>query len=621
MENNKYLTSLALFRELYDNKKNIYSVLSEFIRYTILAKGIYQFNAREITDLLNEMYDFAVPEAVVKTALKSLDFLTKENGIYSFNSDEKYDTSRFSERYQDIKINNDYIIEELAAYINSQKNSGKNYNSDDIADAFCSYIIDEDATQECSNLISTFIIKNKGNIDFTKRLNIIKEGVILYSGIKYTSNLNEIGSWKTKLSIYAETEILFSLAGFNGELYGILFNDLYSLIKEINEPLLKKNEPELICFKYFGETLDEIEQFFSKAQYILENNEKIDPSRPAMVEILKGCKTPSDVVLKRAKFFELLKAKNIELDEKNYYETENHLYNIEDSKTMAELKEKNLTVKHEDIEQSLKILNYINILRKGDNKKGFENIGYILLTGKNITQQTAIFSIKEDGAVPLATSVNWLTNRFWFKLNKGFGNGNTPRSFDIITKAQTVLSAQVNNSISTKFYELKKESNAGSLQEGTIVAVLVGLREGALKPEEINETNVESILNEISEEKISHFAREYDLLKTKNHKNLQEIVDNQKIISEKEAKISELQPYKDKISLIEYKKKKRNRYFKITAITCLVILGIYLLSLKKLIFGVIAIVSSILGILSFFGVNIECVKTFFVKIFKKIKRK
>ena len=65
MENNKYLTSLALFRELYDNKKNIYDVLSEFIRYTILTKNIHQFNTREITDLLNEMYDFSVPEAVV----------------------------------------------------------------------------------------------------------------------------------------------------------------------------------------------------------------------------------------------------------------------------------------------------------------------------------------------------------------------------------------------------------------------------------------------------------------------------------------------------------------------------------------------------------------------------
>lgn len=621
MENNKYLTSLALFRELYDNKKNIYDVLSEFIRYTILTKNIHQFNTREITDLLNEMYDFSVPEAVVKSALKNIKSLTKENGIYLFNADEKDDTSSFSAKYEDIKLNNDYIIEELAKYVNSQKNKSHSYSKDDIADAFCSYIINEEDAQECANLISAFIIKNKGDVSFTKKLNIIKEGVILYSGIKYTSNLNEIGSWKTRLSVYLETEILFSLAGFNGDLYKTLFNDLYNLAQEINEPLLKRNKPGLICFKYFGETLNEIDQFFSKAQYILENNEKIDPSRPAMVEILNGCKTPSDVILKKAKFFELLKNKNIELDDKNYYETKNHTYNIEDLKTINDLKNENPTIRHEEVEHSLKILNYINILRRGDSKKGFENIEFILLTGKNITQQIAIVNIKEDGSVPLATSINWLTNRFWFKLNKGFGNGSTPKSFDIITKAQTVLSSQVNNSIAAKFYDLKKESRAGVLQEGAIVAAIAGLREGALKPEEINENNAEDVLNEISEEQISHFAREHDLLKTKHYQNLREITNNQKIISEKNIKISELQEYKDKLLLIEKRKKVRNKFIIVIVAVILVIFGTRFLILKNVLWGAIAIFSSILTILLFFGVDNNSIKDFFIGLYRKITTK
>lgn len=621
MKNNKYLTSLALFRELYDNKKrNIYEVLSEFIKDTIFSKNLRQFSAREITDLLNEMYDFLVPEAVIKASLKNLDFLTKENGVYSVNYDDKYNNSGFSERYEKIKEDNDYIVQKLLDYIDFQNNDSQNYNKDDIVKAFCSYVIEEEGSQKYFDLISAFIIKNKENDDFTKKLNSIKEGVILYSGIKYTSNLNEVGSWKTKFSVYLETEILFSLVGFNGGLYKILFDDLFLLIQEINEPLLIANKPKLINFKYFKETLNEIEQFFDKAQYILENNEKIDPSKPAMIEILNGCKTSSDVMLKKAEFFELLRKKDIVLDDDYYYEKENHPYNLEDEEIINNIMKEDSSLELDEVERSLKILNYINILRKGDSKKGFENIGFIILTEKNVTQRIAMVHIKEDGAVPLATSVNWLTNRLWFKLNKGFGDDNLPKSFDIITKAQTVLSAQINFSVSHKFYELKRDSNNGLLNDDVVIAAITGLREAALKPEDINESNADSLLKEISEDRISHFAREHDLLKAENQKSLYEIGIRSKEILEKDAKIVDLEKYKVKFLADERKRKKRKKLLIYILIAIAAVSIILFLIFKKKIFSFLAMVSSIITVLSFLGVKIDNLKIFFVNIVKKIKK-
>lgn len=80
-EESKLLASLVIFRELFDKQKDIYSVIAEFLKEIIVIYGKHQFNLTEITNLLNNTFDFSLPEAVVNTALKRLSLL-KENGFY-----------------------------------------------------------------------------------------------------------------------------------------------------------------------------------------------------------------------------------------------------------------------------------------------------------------------------------------------------------------------------------------------------------------------------------------------------------------------------------------------------------------------------------------------------------
>lgn len=55
----------------------------------------------------------------------------------------------------------------------------------------------------------------------------------MLSGINY-SNLAEIGTWQTNLTIYLDTEILFHFAGYNGKIYKSLFEDFFTYVNEIN---------------------------------------------------------------------------------------------------------------------------------------------------------------------------------------------------------------------------------------------------------------------------------------------------------------------------------------------------------------------------------------------------
>ena len=58
-----------------------------------------------------------------------------------------------------------------------------------------------------------------------KQLNIIREGVILYSGVRYVEITQKRKELVDYLVIYLDTEILFHFAGYNGELYKSIFED------------------------------------------------------------------------------------------------------------------------------------------------------------------------------------------------------------------------------------------------------------------------------------------------------------------------------------------------------------------------------------------------------------
>jgi hypothetical protein len=65
---------------------------------------------------------------------------------------------------------------------------------------------------------------------------------------------------------------------------------------------------------------------------------------------------------------------------------------------------------------------------------------FVLLTAtKNMLMIANDSTRKDRNDISLAWELSSITNKFWFKLNRGLGNNSLPKSFDIVTKAQICI--------------------------------------------------------------------------------------------------------------------------------------------------------------------------------------
>jgi len=530
--NNTLLASLAVFRELYNSKKDVYGVIASFLKDLIKNQNLYSFNLNEIHDKFNTAYEFDIPRAVIKTSLGRLEYLEHTKTDYVVKDITKVTDTDFDEKQSHISSNNERILDKLYSFVEAEKSIIlSEQNKKVIQNNFCNFLIDESNGSEYLEYIASFIIENEDNEDFRNQLNLIREGVILYSGIKFNHNINDVGSWRTDLTIYLETEILFNIAGYNGELHKILVLDLLNLFREVNQ----KAKQKLIKLKYFRESRDEIEDFFTKARYLLEGNEMPNPDVTAMVEILNGCSSASDILDKKSDFYTLLKSKGIlEDDYDKYFEPYNHQFNIINSEIIENVSKEI----DKDATNYLRLLNFISIHRKEANSNNFDNIGTILLSGNAITLKVSWNDLlKDTGNVPLATHLSFLTNKFWFKLNKGFGKNSLPKSFDVITKAQISLSKLLNDSVGEKYSELQDKFKKGELSEEQAKARVVNLRNQVRNPEEIKEDTVKDVLSVITEDSLGKFVEEQEHFKIKAEKQVKENIELKESITQKDAVI------------------------------------------------------------------------------------
>lgn len=105
-------------------------------------------------------------------------------------------------------------------------------------------------------------------------------------------------------------------------------------------------------------------------------------------------------------------------------------------------------------------------LRRGINNQGFDRCKYIILTGNKFVHYLAhskhVKVIEKE--IPFATDIDYITDKFWFKLKKGFGdNDDKPKSFDIITKAQIILSSQISYTVQEKYVALNEKYQKGEI--------------------------------------------------------------------------------------------------------------------------------------------------------------
>lgn len=600
MINNCTLASIALFKVLYDRKKNIYSLLYDFIIGAVLSSPDKRsFTSLEITNFVNDYYKFEIPESVIKTVLKK----NIPEKIHTFNLIEKKyvfsaEMNMYSEainNYKDLQEEYDSIFKKLILYIESKKKTNLSINDKElIKETFYNVLLDSSVAGEYSTLISMFLM----SLDTVskEKLNSIREGIIIYEGVIYTPDLNLIGTWRDKIVFFLSTEHLFHLAGYNGETYQKIFMDFINLVKEIN-----KNS-QLIELKFFSETKTEIENYFLSAQNNLEKRLPIESS--AMENILKNCCSPSDVLIKKSKFYSLLSQYNIKEDlYDKYWAEENEAYNLIDHGIYEQLKqEKSLQDKQEECEKLLEQLNKVSILRQGNAGRTFNRCKILFISDNKTTFLLQSKLASNENQYFLATSLDSAINSLWFSLNKGFSDkSKLPTLFDVAIKAKFAISHQLSQKIKQD-YSFVRERYSDFTEEDLANGYLI-LKKETQKAENLDFNNENAILDFLSTDILTMAQREKENQSRKakiGHKNIVELRYRQ----QKDL-------FKEKM---EVKKKIRLGIIFSTIITILIIslcfifvcFGIYhiiksLISENDTLLGIISLVLSIpiLNILAF----------------------
>ncbi|TXD53090.1 hypothetical protein [Polaribacter sp. IC063] len=565
MNKTNLLASVTLFGELYNSEtyKSIPDILAELIKGAIISENTFSFNSTELKKIMNKVYGFEIPESVLRTVLKSKfkDKVKIEHKIYHFEQEVKEGFESFDKNVELIIDKQNEILNQLYSYI-EEKQSIKLDNSDKskLFNNFSNYLLDNDFSEKYSDLISGFLVSKENDVEFKMSLNSIREGLILYQGINYTDNITQLGHWNTELTIYLSTEHLFSCVGFNGLLYQEIFDDFFKLVLEINQAEKKK---ELIQLKYLKETKDEVDYFFSSAESIKKGYKKLDPTKLAMVNILKNCDSPRDIKRKQVKFYEDLKRKGIEF--KSFeFDIDKSEYNVVDESLVDELKEisesKNRTFNENYCFETLRIFTKINSFRRGNNGMPFEKIRHIYITENGFAKFLAHNEKVKFGNydIPFAKDIDFITSKFWFKLKKGFSNKNElPKSFDVITKAKIIISSHLNTSLTQEYYKIQSDYKSGKITESEASSLNLAFRETPSSPEKITFENIDSSLDFLFDDNIQeNILRE----RTKNEELLSNTIEEKNELEKRLQKFEQQEFEKEEKERIEALEKAKENF-------------------------------------------------------------
>lgn len=548
MNNNNLLASVALFSELYNSDKfrSIPDILAEFIKGAVVFEKNLNLNSTEIRELLKRTYGFDIPESVIRTTLKNRlkDIVSKGVDNYHFEKSVLEDSRYLKSNVEQINGKQNNILSELYKFIELKKNELLiESEKAGVFKNFSHFLMDNGYSDKYSELIGAFVISKNSDSSFKEELGAIKEGLILYQGINYSADINQLGSWKDELTIYLSTEHLFNCLGYNGILYEEIFNDFLKLVNEINRSQISKSKKKLIELKYFQETYDEIDHFFSSAESIKRGLKRLDSSKSAMVNILKGCIDISDIKAKQVNFYSELKRKGITMQDYSF-DINKSQYNVVDSSLIESLKksseEKHMTFDEEYCNTCLRIFTKINTFRRGVNNVPFEKIKHIYITENNFAKYLGHNNSVKFGErdIAFAKDIDYVISKFWFKLRKGFNDkAALPISFDFVTKAKIIIASHINNTISTSYDILQRKFKTGELTEEQAIELSYAYKEKPNTPELVTLENIDDSLFFLTNENFIE-----DFLREKTRKESE----HNEILQEKELLKKELQIYKEK---------------------------------------------------------------------------
>lgn len=492
MEGNLLLASAAVFRSLHDENLDQQDILAKFITASVHLNKLEVFDSRVLSQAMSSDFGFDIPEVVIRSCIRK-----KLKGSFS-------PTGAIRNQYQlkpefappaDLEVQfkgaqkaQDALTQKLVAYVEGVSGGILDQADKDIlVRDFYDYVKGDTRPGVNATHIGLFIIglNDQSELDVLEQT---KQGLVIYEGLRYNSDGGG-AALSSDLSIFLDTEIMFSAAGLHGQMRKDIFLDFYNLAKEVSRKANKKS-PGKIRLRYFDDTRIEIEKYFGSARAIVDRRERLNPTRDAMVSIVSGCRSKSDVIDKEESFWMRIEKLGIEKDAERAYLSE-HSFNIESLETRAQLA-RDFGWDEDSAGQVLARFSKINFLRKGRSEPPIESIGAIFLSGKNAMRQASFLPslyLKNDRFVPYSTDLEFFTTWLWSKLGKAFGpNQTTPIAFSVVNRTRVVLSSQLGARIGEEYDRLRGEiadPSVGELRKEEIARALTRLRSIKISPEDV----------------------------------------------------------------------------------------------------------------------------------------
>ena len=327
------------------------------------------------------------------------------------------------------------------------------------------------------------------------------------------------------------------MVGYSGIIYSDLAQDMLRLIQKAS------TKKQKIFIKYFKETKQECDEFFLAAENLVNKTKIIE--KVAMTSILENCKDISDVIDKQSDFYRKLQYTYgiMEDDENSYYYDDKNQYNLEEmtiDETIDGCDNLEDSIKNQ---KSLKFISHINKLRKGEKFDDYAKSKYIFITRTRNTIKISNFVTQKLNIsdAKLAISMNFFTNWLWYKINRGFGAKDFPKSIDILIKAKIILSNFISDEVLKLYDEYHEQYKLGKLTKETLTFRTMALREKNIKPENISISNIDDELN-FENEFINRYREERDRHKTQLNLQNEEI---KELIKEKELNFTIIEKLKD----------------------------------------------------------------------------
>ena len=526
-----YLASLATFKSFYDKDMDVYSIISEFIKDT-LYKSKEPLDLEGVKEDLYRNYRFIIPISVIKTALSKM---VKSGDVNRLDGKYALISAKDLIRFLGIEKSNDdftnihqKIINSMISFIEKEEPSFEIIR-DEIINDFFKYITDPYVETKHQKYIAVFLSSIDSDNEVKNLIQQIKDGEILLTGLSYQQDPNEIEIYKLRkdLTIYIDQELLFSSIGYNGELYREIFDDLLKFVDTINK--IKGNKGKILL-RYFSSTRKDIESYFYAAEKLVTGSEidrMLKVKNQAMINILRGAKEKSDIVSKKSSFFKFLKDKNILEDDNEIFDSiidKEHEFNIYSEGMKNRFLSKSKENNEKDFFGYIRILSMVNFIRRGKSLGSLESIGAIFLTAKSallgLTWDEDIH--ENDSDVPLATSIDFMINRFWFKTQKNITDFK-PMSFDIALQAKLIVNSLTDTNFSKVLNKLQVEFNDNSKSEDELKLELVAFRniydkvtsseylDFTLFDDDVFQREIDRI--KANEERLKYLESEYKVLK------------------------------------------------------------------------------------------------------------